>query len=49
MHVRARRVQIEADPQMPIQIDGDVAGETPATMEILPGRAMMIVPESSTP
>jgi diacylglycerol kinase (ATP) len=49
MHVRARRVQIEADPKMPIQIDGDVAGETPATMEILPGRAMMIVPESGTP
>jgi diacylglycerol kinase family enzyme len=46
LHVRARRVQIEADPEMPIQIDGDVAGTTPATMEILPGRARMIVPES---
>jgi YegS/Rv2252/BmrU family lipid kinase len=46
LHVRARRVQIEADPQMPIQVDGDVSGTTPAEIEILPGRAKMIVPAS---
>jgi diacylglycerol kinase family enzyme len=49
MHVRARTVQIEADPEMPIQIDGDVAGTTPVKMEILPGRAKMMVPYTGDP
>jgi diacylglycerol kinase (ATP) len=44
LHVRTARVHIEADPPMPVQLDGDVVGSTPVEMEILPRRARLIVP-----
>jgi diacylglycerol kinase (ATP) len=44
LHVRTTRIRIEADPPMPVQLDGDVVGSTPAEMEILPRRARLLVP-----
>ena len=35
--VSARRLLIEADPPVGIEADGELAGETPATFEIIPG------------
>ena len=35
--VRASRVQVEADPPLPIEADGEILGTTPATFEVIPG------------
>lgn len=45
LHARARRIRIEAEPRMPVQVDGDVIGSSPADIRILPRRARIIVPE----
>jgi diacylglycerol kinase (ATP) len=42
--LRGREVRIEADPPLPIQLDGDVRGETPRTMVIVPRGLKVIVP-----
>ena len=34
IHVRTKQIQIEADPPMPVQLDGDVLGLTPARWDI---------------
>jgi diacylglycerol kinase (ATP) len=47
LHARARRIRIEAEPRMPVQVDGDVIGSTPADLRVLPHRAQIIVPSSS--
>ncbi len=44
IHARARKISIQSDPPMPIQVDGDVVGSTGVEIEILPARAQMIVP-----
>ncbi|MFV0444127.1 MAG: diacylglycerol/lipid kinase family protein [Planctomycetaceae bacterium] len=45
--IRAARVRIEADEPLPIQVDGDPAGQTPVVIDILPQAATLVVPESS--
>lgn len=45
LHARAKRVRIEAEPRMPVQVDGDVIGTGPADIRLLPHRARIIVPE----
>jgi diacylglycerol kinase (ATP) len=47
LHARARTIRIESDPAMPVQVDGDVVGSTPVDIEILPGRARLMVPPGS--
>jgi diacylglycerol kinase family enzyme len=47
LHTRARTIRIESDPAMPVQVDGDVVGSTPVDVEILPGRARLVVPPGS--
>ena len=49
LHARAKSIRIESDPQMPIQIDGDVIGTSPADIKILPARARLIIPVESRP
>jgi diacylglycerol kinase family enzyme len=44
LHARARQIRIEAEPRMPIQVDGDVIGTGPADIHLLPHRARLIVP-----
>lgn len=42
--VRCRRIRIESDVPVPIQVDGDSAGWTPAEICILPGALEVMVP-----
>jgi diacylglycerol kinase family enzyme len=44
IHFQAREVTIEAEPAMPVQIDGDVAGQTPMTARAVPHGASIFVP-----
>ena len=48
LHARARTIEIEADPIMPIQLDGNVSGTTPALIELRPHPARMIRPVEGT-
>lgn len=41
---RGRVVRVEMDPPQPVQLDGDVIGETPFTAELLPGGLSVLVP-----
>ena len=42
--LRARRVRLEADAPVPVQIDGDPAGCTPAVVKLLPSALTLYVP-----
>ncbi len=44
--VTATRVRWESDVPVPIQVDGDPAGWTPAEFSILPGAVEILVPQS---
>ncbi len=43
-HWQARRVTIETDSPQTVQADGELIGETPITVEILPSPVQLIVP-----
>lgn len=43
-HLRGRSVSMTSDPPMPLQIDGDVIGETPATFAIAERALRILVP-----
>jgi diacylglycerol kinase (ATP) len=43
-HVQAREITIEADPPQPVQMDGELAGETPVTVQIIPGLVRILAP-----
>ena len=45
IRLRGRHVELEADPPLPVQFDGDVDGETPVTFDVLPGALRVVVPE----
>ncbi len=44
---RARRLEITSHRPMPVQIDGDYVGETPAVIECLPRALKLMVPTSA--
>lgn len=44
----ARRIEIEAEPPQAVQLDGEVWGETPVTVEVVPAAAHVIVPADET-
>lgn len=44
-----KRVRITARPPLPTQIDGDVLGETPLEVEIVPDGVRVLVPEEYDP
>ena len=46
--LRTRRLRVEADAALPLQLDGDVAGSTPIEMEIMPGALKALAPVSRT-
>ena len=46
IHLQARRVTIEADQPMPTQIDGDPAGTTPLTAEVIERGVRIMLPRS---
>ncbi len=43
-YFRARKVRVESDPPVKMQIDGDVCGEIPVDIEVLPKALKLIVP-----
>ncbi len=47
VHVQCQRVEIAADPPLPVELDGDVVGFTPATVTVQPGKLNLIVPPAS--
>jgi diacylglycerol kinase family enzyme len=44
--VQGSRIRIESDVPVPVQLDGDPAGWTPAEFQILPGAAEVLVPRA---
>jgi len=36
-HWQAREITIETDPPQPVQMDGELAGETPVSIQVVPG------------
>jgi diacylglycerol kinase family enzyme len=47
LRLRARWVEIEADPPQPVQLDGDVERTTPVTFSVLPAALRVVVPARS--
>ncbi|MGH3031223.1 MAG: diacylglycerol/lipid kinase family protein, partial [Gaiellaceae bacterium] len=41
---RARRVVVDAPTPLPIELDGEQPGTTPAIFEVLPGALLLRVP-----
>jgi diacylglycerol kinase (ATP) len=37
LHWQAREITIEADPPQPVQMDGEMVGETPVSIRVVPG------------
>ena len=46
IHLQARQVTIEAEPAVPVQIDGDPAGYAPVRASVLPAAIRVLVPPS---
>ena len=44
LFIQAKRVKIEADPPVAVQIDGEAAGKTPIEAEVMPGAGLILVP-----
>jgi YegS/Rv2252/BmrU family lipid kinase len=42
--LRARRVGLTADPELPVQADGEASGKTPLTVELVPNGLTVIAP-----
>lgn len=46
-HLRGRNITIDATPPIPLQLDGDVVGETPGHFMLLPAALEVVVPLDS--
>jgi diacylglycerol kinase family enzyme len=44
LHRQAREITIETDPPQPVQMDGELAGETPASIRVVPGLVRVLTP-----
>jgi diacylglycerol kinase family enzyme len=44
-HWQARQITIEVDPPQPVQVDGEMVGDTPVSAEVMPGALKVIVPK----
>jgi diacylglycerol kinase (ATP) len=45
--VRTARVEVDATERLPIELEGEQVGTTPATFEVVPGALRIRVPTSS--
>ncbi len=45
--LRGRRVTVDADEPIPVELDGEQPGTTPASFEVLPGRLKLRIPARS--
>ena len=43
-HARGRVVTVRTEPGLPMQLDGDLAGSTPFTAEVVPAAIQVIAP-----
>jgi YegS/Rv2252/BmrU family lipid kinase len=43
LFMQAKRVRVEADPPVAVQIDGEASGETPLEAEVIPGAGRILV------
>jgi len=44
--LRGREVRVEAPTPLPVELDGEQPGTTPATFEVVPGALRLVVPAS---
>jgi len=44
LHWQAREITIETDPPQPVQMDGELAGETPVNIRVVPGLVRVLAP-----
>ncbi len=47
-HFRTRRVALETEPELAINVDGELVGRTPQEFSLAPNALHVIVPENST-
>lgn len=45
LHWQARQISIQAEPAQPLHVDGEMVGETPTEIEVLPNSVRVLVPE----
>jgi diacylglycerol kinase family enzyme len=45
IHLQGREIELRSEPSIPLQLDGDIVGETPAHFSILPLAIAIIVPD----
>lgn len=45
IYLKAREIRIEADPEVPTQVDGDISGVTPLVARAVPNGVMVRVPQ----
>jgi diacylglycerol kinase family enzyme len=43
-YARGKVIRIESDSEQPVEMDGDAAGVTPFTAEVVPGAIQVVVP-----
>lgn len=48
LHFQARDIEVDADPAIAVQIDGDPAGQTPMRAEAMPAAMRVLIPAAST-
>jgi diacylglycerol kinase (ATP) len=48
-HWTAREVRVEADPPQSVQVDGEVWGQTPFTVRVVPQAVRVLVPATAQP
>lgn len=48
LHKQASEITIESDPPQPVQIDGEMAGETPVNIKVLPSEVRILSKGSSS-
>jgi YegS/Rv2252/BmrU family lipid kinase len=44
LHWQAREISIEADPPQPVQMDGEMVGESPVSIRVVPGLVRILAP-----
>jgi diacylglycerol kinase family enzyme len=45
-HAQGSRFRVEATPAQPVQLDGELVGDTPLDIEVVPGALTAIVPSA---
>jgi diacylglycerol kinase (ATP) len=46
-YARGRRITVESETPQPVELDGELGGQTPFTAEVVPGAILVVVPYDS--